>query len=269
MNNLAVHLWLSGDLARADDLYREAEGVAAQFGEETGVRWSRGNQLQAAFTLGRWDEAEEAAIRFIRECESSPHYLESAAREVRALVRLGRGDVEGALADFDRALDLARVARDPQAIVPSLLDYARACAMLDRREQARGLAEEALTHLAEAPAMAGILGNVLGAHAHELGVADRARNLMPEPTVPFHHAAIANLDRDYARAAEVYDGMGAVRFAASARVASAEQLLAAGRRAEAEAELEKALAFYRSVGATFLIREAEGLLAASAQSESA
>jgi hypothetical protein len=36
------------------------------------------------------------------------------------------------------------------------------------------------------------------------------------------------------------------------------------RRAEADAELQRALAFYRSVGATRHIREAEGLLATSA-----
>jgi hypothetical protein len=40
--------------------------------------------------------------------------------------------------------------------------------------------------------------------------------------------------------------------------------VAEGRRAEADAQLEQALAFYRSVGATRYIREAEALLAVSA-----
>ena len=38
----------------------------------------------------------------------------------------------------------------------------------------------------------------------------------------------------------------------------------AGRRAEADVQLERALAFYRSVGATAYVREAEALFAASA-----
>lgn len=44
----------------------------------------------------------------------------------------------------------------------------------------------------------------------------------------------------------------------------AERLLAVGRRAEADVQLRKALAFYRSVGATRYIREGEALLAATA-----
>jgi hypothetical protein len=37
-----------------------------------------------------------------------------------------------------------------------------------------------------------------------------------------------------------------------------------GRRAEADAELKRSLAFWRSVGATAYVREGEALLAASA-----
>ncbi len=43
-----------------------------------------------------------------------------------------------------------------------------------------------------------------------------------------------------------------------------EELIATGRRAEGEAELDKALAFYRSVGATFFVQRGEALLAQAA-----
>jgi hypothetical protein len=43
-----------------------------------------------------------------------------------------------------------------------------------------------------------------------------------------------------------------------------EQLAAAGRRAEADAQLQRALAYWRSVGATRYIREGEALFAATA-----
>ncbi len=48
------------------------------------------------------------------------------------------------------------------------------------------------------------------------------------------------------------------------RLRAAERLVADGRRAEADVQLQKALAFYRSVGATRYIREGEALLAATA-----
>ena len=52
--------------------------------------------------------------------------------------------------------------------------------------------------------------------------------------------------------------------AAGTRLRAAPNLIDAERRAEGEAELHKALAFYRSVGATFFIQRAEALLAKSA-----
>jgi class 3 adenylate cyclase len=45
---------------------------------------------------------------------------------------------------------------------------------------------------------------------------------------------------------------------------AARELVSAGRRAEADEQLRRALAFYRMVGATRYVREGEALLAASA-----
>ena len=45
---------------------------------------------------------------------------------------------------------------------------------------------------------------------------------------------------------------------------TAQTLIDDGRRAEADEQLQRALTFYRSVGATRYIREGEALLAASA-----
>jgi class 3 adenylate cyclase len=59
-----------------------------------------------------------------------------------------------------------------------------------------------------------------------------------------------------------------LRFAAGARVIAGEGLLAAGRKAEAEAELGRALDFFRSVDATYFVDRAENLLAQT-QRESA
>jgi hypothetical protein len=65
-------------------------------------------------------------------------------------------------------------------------------------------------------------------------------------------------------AAGVLAELGAVADEALLRLRAAEALVEAGRRAEADGQLQHALAFYRSVGPTAYIREAENLFAATA-----
>jgi hypothetical protein len=65
-------------------------------------------------------------------------------------------------------------------------------------------------------------------------------------------------------AANVYAGIGARPEEARARVRAAEALAAAGRRSEAERELERAVGFYRGVGADAYVRASELRLAAPA-----
>ena len=66
------------------------------------------------------------------------------------------------------------------------------------------------------------------------------------------------------RAADIWAGAGSPTWEARLRLRAAQDLFEAGQRAKGGVELEKALAFYRSVGATFFIERAERLLAASA-----
>ncbi len=76
-------------------------------------------------------------------------------------------------------------------------------------------------------------------------------------------AFLAVLAREYETAADLFLEIGALNFEADARLRAAEKLVAEGRRSEANEQLEKALAFYRSVGATRYISESEALLAAA------
>jgi hypothetical protein len=64
-----------------------------------------------------------------------------------------------------------------------------------------------------------------------------------------------------ADAADELEAFGDLTDASFARLQAAEQLAEAGRRAEADDQLSRALAFFRSVGATRYMREAERLLA--------
>jgi predicted ATPase len=88
---------------------------------------------------------------------------------------------------------------------------------------------------------------------------DRAR-----PATRWADVARAILEGRYDEAADTYCEIGSVDDEAHARLRAANELVREGRRAEADAQLQKALAFYRSVGATSYLREAESLLAASA-----
>jgi hypothetical protein len=77
-------------------------------------------------------------------------------------------------------------------------------------------------------------------------------------------AAEAVLDGRWVDAADAYDEIGTQPFAALAALRATQTFVEEGRRAEADEQLHRALAFYRSVGATRYIREGESLLAASA-----
>jgi hypothetical protein len=77
-------------------------------------------------------------------------------------------------------------------------------------------------------------------------------------------AARAIIEGRLVEGADVLTAMG--RFAAAARVrlSAAETLAAQGHGTEANEQIDKAVAFYRPVGATRYIREAEALVATTA-----
>jgi hypothetical protein len=66
-----------------------------------------------------------------------------------------------------------------------------------------------------------------------------------------------------ADAAEIYAHIGQPSEEAIARLVGAEQLIAAGRRAEADVQLQQAIAFYRRAGAPRIVQQAEALFAAA------
>ena len=72
-------------------------------------------------------------------------YVLALCRVVRASIRFARGDLVGASADSERALEAARRAKDAQVVAPAL--HARATALLaeGRRAEADALAGELLT----------------------------------------------------------------------------------------------------------------------------
>jgi len=77
--------------------------------------------------------------------------------------------------------------------------------------------------------------------------------------------AAAAVAGEFQRAADHYDQIQAQPDAAFARLQAAKHLVAAGRRAEANAQLRRAVAFYHRVSATGYLRESQTLLAATAE----
>jgi tetratricopeptide (TPR) repeat protein len=266
-NNVAVQAFVKFDLRRTGELFTEGLEIAERFGDASGLRWLRHQCAMSALVEGRWDEALEGEGAFIAECEAgSPHYLEAAARANRALIREARGDVEGALADLRRAVELARESGDPQEVLPQL---GSAVEVLERHgfpAEARALAEEVVEVASRHPddAVWALPFNFLHSRISSEFTAELAAAFERAPEWPWKELAFACLDRDFAHAADMWAEGGSPTWEAQLRLLAAEELADAGRLAEAQDQSAKALAFYRSVGATFYIQRGEQLLAKSA-----
>jgi predicted ATPase/class 3 adenylate cyclase len=260
LNNLSVLATQRGDVVRAEEFNRATLELAQQFGDRETVRFSRGNLLYNLTFRGRWDEVVESADQFIAECETSPHNMEMAAREMRAHVRFARGNIDGAFEDLERSLALAREMGDPTRVLPGLLNLAHPLALLGRTEEARTLVSEALEIARENPSIGHLLGGI-ASQAAKLGVAPEVTEIIGEaPDGPWKDTALAVARGEPMYTAELYHRMGLVALEAEVRFEAGESLLESGRTAEGVAALEQALPFFRSVSAAFYLNRIEALL---------
>jgi class 3 adenylate cyclase/tetratricopeptide (TPR) repeat protein len=267
-NNHASKLWDEGRIAEAVALIEEASRVATNYGQPTFVRWLRAVRLTNGYVLGQWDESLSAADAFIAEVEAgSPHYLAPQAYQARALVQMARGRTETVLADSGQAVTLARRGKDPQILLPALAKAAHIHWQMGDERSAVQLSGECMAAVASGQLL-GFAVNAAHMAAWTLTELERGPELASVLSHlrqgPWVRAAIAYATGDPRSAAEICAEVGALAEEAYARVAAARQLVEQGRRAEADAQLRRALAFYRSVGAVRYVREGEALLAASA-----
>jgi tetratricopeptide (TPR) repeat protein len=205
--------------------------------------------------------------RILAEIEAgSPHYEENQNLNVRALVRLARGDNDGALADTARSVARAREVKDAQNLCPTLAVRAFVLLSTGQADPARRLATEVLENWSGVEQVVLTWGGAgaLAAIA-ALGKRNPLETLGAESSGRSRWVAAAEgyLAGDLERAAEIFERIGSLPDAAYTRLTAAERFVADGQNAEAEAQRQKALVFYRSVGATRYIREAEVLLAAN------
>jgi hypothetical protein len=260
---------VNGEVEKSLAYLEEGAGDASRFGLVRDGRWFRGQRPELQFLLGRWDEALTGAEEFLAEVEAgSPHYGTAGALTVRARLRLGRDDIGGATADSERALALARLVKDPQALFPVMADCAYVLHDSGETQRAAELVDEFLVEGA-ARAGVGFGGGITAMHvlawtACALGRGEELLAVLPGSQVAWVRAAAAFASGDVGLAADVCAQMGAVSEEAYDRLLLAEMLVQQHRQAEAEVELQRALAFYRSVGATRYLRRAEKLLTRSA-----
>ena len=260
-NNLAD---LMDDKAESIKLLLQSQQVAERLGDTDRVRFAQTHIAGAMFEHGDWDEALEIADDFLADCDAGHgHVQEPETRVMRAWIHLARGDSERALADSDRVLVLAKAPGSSKASLPSLTSVAGIYVELGRLTEAQVLADEVLSHEAAAVASFGLeLAWIADRIARRVALR-RKLAAAPRGREPFGQVAAlvatGNLDEAADRAKET--GLWAIE--ADTRLLAGRQLVEQGRHEEANEQLEKALSFYRSVGATHFIREAEALLVTS------
>jgi class 3 adenylate cyclase/tetratricopeptide (TPR) repeat protein len=266
-NNLAAVHWIFGDVDGARAAHHRCIEVSESYGQAMWRRWQMSQEVAFAYADGAWDRAAAVGEKLLADLgEKGADYQTGDALVIRALLRLARGDIAGAVADAERGVKFGRLARDPQALYDKLLDASyvivsagereRATALLDewfsraRTREAIEVASSSLVHAAWAAALLG--------RSEELRAA-----LEGEFDSKWVECAHAFAVGDLATAADLCARLKLGPEEAYTRLRLAEQLAAEGRGAEADRQVQAALAFYGRVGATNFIRQAESLLAAA------
>jgi tetratricopeptide (TPR) repeat protein len=260
-----------GQLDAASDTLSMLVRDTESYGTDVDRRFLRGFQAYEAVLHGRWDEAARILDELIAEAEArATYFFEPAWRALRATIELARGDLEAASSGSEQALERARKTKDPQILAPALTLRGIVLVAQGLRREASGVASEVLAlgaslvggFQAEMPAPTLIdfawLLRDLGREAELLSALDSA------PGTPWVEAAKAIAHECFPRAVEQVARIGAPSVEAYTRLRAAEELAHAGRHAEAEEQLGRAPVFFRKVGATRYIAQAEELLAASA-----
>jgi class 3 adenylate cyclase/tetratricopeptide (TPR) repeat protein len=265
--NLTYMTAVLGDLRRAAEMHEETRRLARQRGLTAFVRWQQGEHVAYCYYLGQWEEALAVADEFLREAEaSSTHYQAAGSRCIRAMVWLARGDVEAAVAEARRGVELARNVKDAQLLYPALAVGARVALASGDKARANALANE----LVEAW-RTGSPQQPDECSAGSWLFRDLAR--APELEAALEHVGTGTawqevatkiLSGELVAAADLYAEIGSVPDEAYARLRAAEELARVGRRAEADAQLRLALPVFARLGAKAWQAEGETLLAASA-----
>ncbi len=256
LNNLTALLALHSGPGRVREGEAETARLARRYGQTSYARFiETGAAIANRYHWGEWDDALAYAGKAIADVEQGLRVYQSGGMYAfRALIRVARADDVGAERDAAQAVERTHPQADPQAVSPELAAAAFVFVSVSNRERAEETVTKALEVLRAANplGMAVFDAPLLMWAALELGrEGEIVAQLEREPfKSPWLVASLAVAVRDFAAAAEISREMGARSFEAFFRL-----------QAGGEEEVRRALAFFREVGATRYIHEAEELLA--------
>jgi class 3 adenylate cyclase/tetratricopeptide (TPR) repeat protein len=269
-NNMMALTILHGDFERTLAAEETTIRLAKHFGHWGHVRFIEAGAAPAdRYLAGEWDDALERVERIIAEAERGARFYRVAGMHAfRGLIRVARGDSEGAESDAERTVEFARVVGDAQAFHPDMAVAAAIFLSVGNAARAEETLVESVDRMRELPRLGfaamelpnlGWVAASLGREAELVDVLEREQFRSP-----WLRAGLAAASGDFRAVADIFGEMGITAYEAFFRLRAAEQLVAEGRRAEADEQLRPALAFYRGVQATRYVREGEALLAATA-----
>ena len=257
-NNIAEQLIVDADFSGAERRFELALERMERLGIVQSEVWLLPQLAELAYIVGDWDAAERRLGRFDGILETmSEHYLETQARGIRSAMAAARGDA-GAGAMWEAALESARTVKDPQALGPALTGRARFLLEEGQIDAARALVDELMA-----------LHELYHTALFDLGwlSLDLGRDLKMRPgeiSGVWGEAGMLVAQGRLIEAAEFLAAKSMRTHEAYARLRAAEQLASEGHGAEAPPHLERALAFYGSVGASRYVRRGAAVLPASA-----
>ena len=167
----------------------------------------------------------------------------------RAAIRLGRDDLEGALDDIPKALPLQGEPATHSSAFRGSRDALVSSSWRDGRRRATTRTRRFVANLCPGRSPT----------SRSLPTRSAAPPSLPsQPSGPRDEVdgRFRSSSRDFVQAAEILHEIGDAELESLAQLRAAEQLVAEGRRAEADEQLQRSLAFWRSVQRRY-IRQAE------------
>jgi class 3 adenylate cyclase len=256
-NRTALHI-LHGDLEQTRKGEAETVRLARHYGQDGFARFVEGGAaIGNRFHAGEWDDALNRADKVIGDIERGIPVYSAASYGFRGLIRLGRGEEQGAEADAETAAVRATSIGDTQALNPVLAMAALVFVSVGNNSRAGETITQALDNLRSLGRLGfGVMESPLLAWtALQLGREGEVVEVLDREPFRSHwlRASLAVAGRDFRGAAEILCEGGIRSFAAFFRLQSGT-----------EDDVRRALGFYREVRATRYLREADAMLAALA-----
>jgi class 3 adenylate cyclase/tetratricopeptide (TPR) repeat protein len=267
LTNLAVVWHSDGFSGEATRYGRLANEMSRRIGDKMMLFWvETGEILEELFGQGRWDEALERITAYLEATSAiGGHYMDPSMQLCAAYIYAARAEDAAAVEYLELALAAIEPRGDVQAVAPSLNTASQVYELLGDHDRAVVLIDRLLDLLRTTTARSPAIRGENAVAFYRAGSADKWLELARLKFAETGRVWAATLvcSGKAADAAEIYAQIGGAGEEAAVRLLGAEQLIAAGRRAEADVQLQKALAFYSRAGAPRIVAQAEALLAAA------